>query len=138
MRKQAKKDRPRGREALDPRVLQAFDAEARAMGPGAPKEGIPEPPALTFEQEAALKAASEGLPPDQAALLGALALSCALRPHPTGRCEYRRAELLAWSGLDAKGADAAFPALCARGLCELAAIGSKDPKPCARLPWLPL
>lgn len=127
---------PRGRAALDPRVLPAFEARAKALGPGRPKAPH-EPPELTQDEEAALKAASEGLPPDQAALLRALALSRAAHPHPSGRCEYLAAELAEWSGLGPKGVASAFPALCAAGLCELSAIGSRDPKPCARLPWLP-
>lgn len=130
-----KKTTKRGREAMDPRVLPAFDAKAKTLGPGSVR--TPSQPAqLTPEAEGALSRASEGLPPARAALLRALTITCLTHPHPTGRCEYRPDELSEWSGLTKKEISAEFPALCAAGLCELSAIGSRDPKPCVRLPWL--
>ena len=131
-----KKTTKRGREAMDPRVLPAFDAKAKALGPGSVRAPA-QPAQLTPEAEGALSRASEGLPPARAALLRALAVSCLTHPHSSGRCEYSIEELAAWSGLAKKEISAEFPALCAAGLCELYAIGSRDPKPCVRLPWLP-
>lgn len=128
---------PRGKEALDPRVLPAFEARAKALGDPLPKGGPAEPAPIPPEVDETLSRASAGLTPGGSALLRALTVACLTRPHPSGRCEYRPEELMAWSGLTKKELSAEFPALCASGLCELSAIGSRNPKPCVRLPWLP-
>lgn len=122
----------------------AIEARAKAMEasgslpqPKAPEPGPPAPPEGGEDAEA-LRAACEGLPPDQARLLAAMLALARARPHPSGRIAYSDAELMAAARLRAVGAyRAAMAALAAGGLARLMVVGSREPTPAFELPWAP-